>query len=270
MTLPGGIYFQAHRGAGREAPENTLVAFRYTWAMGGIPEMDVRTTRDNVMICLHDETLARTTNADDTMRDVPVYDLTFEQIRHWDAGIECKHHFPDVRVPALDEVFADMKGQPERLVYLDLKKLDLQELARMIREYGVARQIIFCHNVQDNCIQLRKMVPGIRTMLWIGGKAEDIRKKFDQALATNFQGLDQVQLHLHPLKDGPSIHYALDTDYLKKALGITREHQRDLEVLPFEFDTHSLYTLLSLGIKWYATDEPTRFVSLVKKWAETA
>ena len=80
------VHFQAHRGGMREAPENTLAAYRYAWALGGIPEVDVCTTKDGVIICLHDATLARTTNAPADVKDVPVSELTFEDVRTWDAG----------------------------------------------------------------------------------------------------------------------------------------------------------------------------------------
>ena len=48
----------AHRGANREAPENTLPAFRRAIEMGvqGI-ELDVQYTRDNVPVVRHDPTL---------------------------------------------------------------------------------------------------------------------------------------------------------------------------------------------------------------------
>ena len=61
---PEKIYWQAHRGGdGHEAPDNTLCAMKYGWSLGGIPEADIRVTRDHEVVCLHDNTLARTTDA---------------------------------------------------------------------------------------------------------------------------------------------------------------------------------------------------------------
>ncbi len=55
---PREIYFQAHRVTIVEAPENTLPAYRHAWRIfGAIPEVDVRTTADGVLVCLHDATL---------------------------------------------------------------------------------------------------------------------------------------------------------------------------------------------------------------------
>lgn len=56
-------FWIAHRGAGRQAPENTLAAFRVGLGAGFRAfECDVQLSRDGLPFLLHDETLARTTN----------------------------------------------------------------------------------------------------------------------------------------------------------------------------------------------------------------
>lgn len=58
----------AHRGAGKLAPENTLAAFRTGAAHGyRMFECDVKLSADGIPFLLHDDTLARTTNADDAL-----------------------------------------------------------------------------------------------------------------------------------------------------------------------------------------------------------
>ncbi len=53
----------AHRGAGKQAPENTLTAMRVGHAHGyGMVEFDVKLAADNVAFLLHDATLERTTS----------------------------------------------------------------------------------------------------------------------------------------------------------------------------------------------------------------
>lgn len=52
-----------HRGAGSQAPENTLAAFRAGARLGfRMFECDVKLSRDGVPFLLHDDTLERTTN----------------------------------------------------------------------------------------------------------------------------------------------------------------------------------------------------------------
>lgn len=52
-----------HRGARREAPENTLAGFRYLRALGiDHVELDVRLSRDHQLVVIHDTTVNRTTD----------------------------------------------------------------------------------------------------------------------------------------------------------------------------------------------------------------
>ncbi|HZK60580.1 MAG TPA: glycerophosphodiester phosphodiesterase family protein, partial [Anaerovoracaceae bacterium] len=54
----------AHRGNRQLCPENTLAAFRQAIIDGAdIIETDLHLSADGVFICIHDETLDRTTNA---------------------------------------------------------------------------------------------------------------------------------------------------------------------------------------------------------------
>jgi glycerophosphoryl diester phosphodiesterase len=58
----------AHRGAGKLAPENTLAAFRVGAAHGyRMFECDVKLSADGVPFLLHDDTLNRTTNAEEAL-----------------------------------------------------------------------------------------------------------------------------------------------------------------------------------------------------------
>jgi len=58
----------AHRGAGKLAPENTLAAFRLGASHGyQMFECDVKLSVDGVPFLLHDDTLTRTTNAEEAL-----------------------------------------------------------------------------------------------------------------------------------------------------------------------------------------------------------
>lgn len=82
----------AHRGARAHAPENTLSAGRLAHAYGAdLWELDVARTRDGVLVVIHDDTCARTTDA--TARPTlagrapwRVADMTLAEMRELDAG----------------------------------------------------------------------------------------------------------------------------------------------------------------------------------------
>ena len=265
------VYWQAHRGGGTtDAPDNTMAAFLYTWKLGGIPEADIHTTSDGVTICIHDNTLARTTTALKELSRTNVRNLTFDEIRKWDAGEKFKPEFKGERVPSLEEVFLAMQEKPGRQVYLDIKAVDLKKLGELIDVFGVNEQVLVASPRQSDCQSLKKITTGIRTMIWIGGSAGDIKRKFTRVVDSGFAGVDQVQLHLHDGKDNGSFRYQLGADFLKRALQTSRKAEVDLEVFPFKFDDSSLHGLLYIGIRWFATDEPRRFTQSVKEWPKTA
>lgn len=82
----------AHRGARAHAPENTLAAARLAHNHGAdLWELDVCRTRDGVLVVLHDDTCARTTDAGlhpalAGRAPWPVHELSLAEIQTLDAG----------------------------------------------------------------------------------------------------------------------------------------------------------------------------------------
>lgn len=71
-----------HRGANRQAPENTLEAFELAVQQGadGV-ELDVRLTADDHMVIVHDRTLERLTNGQDSRA---IEDVAFAELSRLD------------------------------------------------------------------------------------------------------------------------------------------------------------------------------------------
>lgn len=253
-------FFQAHRGGLDEAPENTLAAFRHAWGIpGAVPEVDVRTTSDGVLICLHDDTLARTTDAPAGVRETPVAELSFEEIRKWDAGVRFDPKFEGEKVPALEELLELMKDRPERELYLDVKGVDFGALRTLLEQFGVMEQSIFVHGSRETCGELKEFFDGARTMTWLSGDPKQIKQKFTEFAEANFKGLSQLQFHLQVARVRPEIEYALDHEFLEEAVRSTRAAGVELQLRPFRFDAASLRDLLDLGVRWYVADAPEQF-----------
>jgi glycerophosphoryl diester phosphodiesterase len=63
LSMDGGPFIIAHRGASGERPEHTLGAYHLALAQGAdYIERDLRLTKDGVFIALHDSSLNRTTD----------------------------------------------------------------------------------------------------------------------------------------------------------------------------------------------------------------
>lgn len=125
LDWPGPIAV-AHRGSRLLWPENTMLAFRSAVELGfSWLETDLHLTADGVVVCLHDDTLDRTTNGSGY-----VWDHSLTQVASLDAGY---HHdrrrgFPfrgqGARIPTLEEVATTF---PHVRLILDLKQDGLEE-----------------------------------------------------------------------------------------------------------------------------------------------
>ncbi|MDR3196595.1 MAG: hypothetical protein LBU34_01895 [Planctomycetaceae bacterium] len=89
----------AHRGENGVFPENTVIGFKEAVRLGAAQvEFDVRRTKDNRLIIMHDATVDRTTNGTGKTTD-----LTFEEIRKLDAGIKKDKRFAGTLIPTFEE-----------------------------------------------------------------------------------------------------------------------------------------------------------------------
>ena len=277
MAGIGGIVFwQAHRGGGGfERPDNTLVSARYGWGLGGIAEFDIRRTADGRIVCLHDPTLRRTTDAPDAIADIPVTELRYEQFAGLDAGGKFSPEFAGARVPLLSEVFAEMAADPGKRAYLDLKNIDLGQLAGMIAGHGLEGRAWVAGPRRPELIELNRLLPSVDTMQWLGGSRAEILAKFRESAAAGFEGLAQVQFHLNDKADPEARaisgwRYDIEPGDLVEAIARCRAAGVDLEVFPWKFDEADILALLDLGIRWFATDEPARFSAAARKWLAAA
>ncbi len=100
----------AHRGASGSHPENTLAAFLAARSLGvPMQEFDVRATRDGALVCVHDETFDRTSDA--AMRLGPgalVAQMSLAEVLTLDAGAWKGGRHANERVPTLAAALAAM------------------------------------------------------------------------------------------------------------------------------------------------------------------
>ena len=130
-----------HRGLVKHAPEETHANFRACIALQLSIELDVRRTRDGQLVCLHDDTVNRTT--DGTGK---VADLSLRELRQLDAGKKFDPAFAGERVPTLEEVFALFRDRKATalLIAVDLKVPDCEaDVVKLAEKYGVFKQLVF-------------------------------------------------------------------------------------------------------------------------------
>ena len=111
----------AHRGLDETYPENTLISFKAALEKGMAIEIDVRGTKDDELIVLHDDTVDRTTDGEGR-----VAQMTLSEVKALDAGSWWGEEFAGEQIPTLMETFDVVKeyGTAETNLILEIKTLD--------------------------------------------------------------------------------------------------------------------------------------------------
>jgi len=131
---PGPKQLIAHRGASGYAPEHTFASYQLAIDQkADFVEPDLAISKDGVLICLHDDTLERTTNIKEVFPDRfsrdsagrggakqwIANDFTVDEIKRLDAGSWRDPKFAGARVPTWEEMVALVRGKAG--VYPELK-----------------------------------------------------------------------------------------------------------------------------------------------------
>ena len=128
----------AHRGASGYAPEHTAAAYKLAIEQkADFIEPDLAVTKDNVLICLHDDTLERTTNVAEVFPDRAsaataatestrrpgkhwlANDFTLAEIKRLDAGKWFNPKFAGEKILSFEEMIALVRGHGG--IYPELK-----------------------------------------------------------------------------------------------------------------------------------------------------
>jgi glycerophosphoryl diester phosphodiesterase len=134
----------AHRGgAGRGLPENCMATFEATighaWSM---LEIDLRTSKDGVIVLMHDPTLDRTTNGSGPVKDRTLAEL--RELRLKDREGNLTGH----RIPTLDEAMKWARGKT--ILALDKKEVPVKEVVRVIVEHRAeAYAMVMAYNIKE-------------------------------------------------------------------------------------------------------------------------
>ena len=134
-----GTLIIAHRGADDRAPEETMPAFRLAVnEKADYIEMDLRETKDDKLVLMHDPTLDRTTNG---KGDVTRYSLM--QIKKLDAGSWFSNKYKGQRVLTLDELINQYGSKTNYFIETRRvgNKLKMEEpLIRLLNKKGLIKK----------------------------------------------------------------------------------------------------------------------------------
>lgn len=146
---PKNIYVAAHRGWPDKYPENTMESFRAAEALGVDQiEFDVRVTKDNELVIIHDATVDRTTNGTGL-----VCEKTLEELKELDAGSHKSEEFKGCKIPTLIEFMEFIKSNKEVTLDVELKEYPTEgheevsysvcdRVLKIIDDYGFTDRVV--------------------------------------------------------------------------------------------------------------------------------
>ena len=220
----------AHRGASGYAPEHSAAAYKLAIDQKvDFVEQDLGVTKDNELICIHDDTLERTTNVAEVFptRASPnvesrqpgphwlVNDFTLAEIRRLDAGKWFRPEFAGTRIQTFQESIDLVRATPGVGIYPELKSPQLYKargidqvklFVAAIRKNGLETPeslkktpVIIQSFDEETVRRVAKELPAI-PRVFLTSKDEDVTDARLRALATFASGIapEKFVIARHP------------------------------------------------------------------------
>ena len=211
-----------HRGARAYEPENTLRSFKKALEIGvDAVEFDVRKTKDNQLVVIHDADVKRTTNGKGL-----VSELTLKEIKDYSTE-------KGEKIPTLKET----------LEFLDKKVKIVIEL----KETGVENQVLSMvheNELQKNVIIVSFIEEALRTV-----------RELDKEVET---GLIYVK-HKNPVKAGLEVKasYLLPLYRFTHTANVQKAHENGLKVIVWTVNKpEEVAKYAKKGVDGIASDKP--------------
>ncbi len=183
-----------HRGAGAYEPENTIRSFSRALEIGvDAVELDVRKTKDNRLVVIHDAKVDRTTSGKGAVNQ-----LTLDEIKQLVT-------VNDERVPTLEEAldFLDKKVR----ILIELKETGVEEqVLNIVRTKELTDNVILISFIEDALRRVRKLNSEVETgLIYVKHKnpveaALELKASYLVALYRFIHSADVQKAHANGLK----------------------------------------------------------------------
>lgn len=243
----------AHRGADAYAPENTLASIDKAAALGfRWVENDVQRTKDGELVVLHDDSLRRTTNAEEVFpgrSPWQVKDFTAAEIARLDAGSWFSPAYAGTRVPTLAQYMRRIEHNHEKLL-LEVKNPELypgieRQTLKLLGDEGwldrrhLADRLIVQSFSADSVRTVHGLAPGVTTA-FLG--------RPDPADLPRYAGFADLV--------NPS-YGTLSADYVSRVHAVAGPHRRPMRVFAWTVDDAArARTVAGYGVDGIITDKP--------------
>jgi glycerophosphoryl diester phosphodiesterase len=170
------LQISAHRGNASSAPENTLAAFKNALKAGvHFIEVDVRTTKDGILMIMHDANLERTTNGKGAFK---LYDAKY--LKTLSAGKGYSDSFENEKIPTLEESCQliyewNLTHKAKTFFYIDAKDVEPKPLLSILKKYNLEANSVF-YGTDDFLHRLKMEFEGAKLLPALKNPNEIIEK----------------------------------------------------------------------------------------------
>lgn len=254
LHLRKGFLNMAHRGGGKLAPEETVVAYQNAVKLGAdVIECDVHSTADGALVCIHDATVDRTT--DGTGK---VHSLTLAQLRALDAGYRFSQDggqtYPyrgkGLQIATLDEF---LTLHPDGGYSIEIKQSEpsiAQPVVQAVVDHGAVDQTVVISFADATMAEVRALAPQLTTglalgeMLLLAGLTDDEEASY----------VPPAQVIQAP------------ADQMDPALLVARAHRLGMKVQFWTInDPVEMKALIAAGADGILTDQPAVLAQVLAK-----
>jgi glycerophosphoryl diester phosphodiesterase len=142
-----------HRGARAYEPENTIRSFKKALELDvNAVELDVRKTKDNQLVVIHDADVERTTDGKGLVNE-----LTLKEIKEFSAE-------KGEKIPTLSEAL-DFLGKKVKIL-IELKEVGVEDkVLAAVREKGLQKNVIIVSFLEETLQKVRELDKEVETGL---------------------------------------------------------------------------------------------------------
>jgi glycerophosphoryl diester phosphodiesterase len=239
------VMVAAHRAAHNGFVENSIPAIKHAMDLGvDIIELDVKVTKDSVVVLNHDGTIDRTTNGTGNPEEYTWAELQKFKLKMPDGTLT------NERLATFEEALNLVKGKA--MIDIDIKTGNLKPVVDAIKKTGTQSQVFFFDNDYDGLKEVLSMMPEaiIMPRAYSYEMADSALKVFTPAV-----------VHIDESFYTPEVTSLIRTKNARIWINALGEQ----DYLIHEGDTEkALKNLLKYGANIIQTDEPELLIPLLE------
>ena len=245
----------SHRGANREAPQNTLPAFRKSIEIGvdGF-ETDIHLTKDGIPVVCHNYTIDETSSGQGDIND-----LTLEELLTYDFGAYFHEKFKGTKIPTLEEFLALCEGADIEIMNIEIKPPrdgNMEIVAKTIdavKAHGLFEKLLISSFDPNVLVECKKVDPNCKTGFLYAPNKTFFYKQMLFGYVEFAKKIKADYLHPH--------YFAVTKTYVK------RLHKNGIKVNVWTVNKpETANKLLKMGVDGLITDVPQTVNALVERF----